>query len=119
MNNSIYIVEYLPADITLEEKEVIPYQVRQYEIIRETKDYIWVKKIDPRILPERNLPYKRRKKDFYKYGCFMTREDAIYRIFKIIRSATREAYEKYLRLEKMLNSIYVEMNISNITIKDV
>lgn len=100
----IYVIEYLPADMAWESSNC-KYQIRHYEVIRETSNYIWVKKIDPKIMPERLIYRKVRKRDLFKYDSY---DEAKKKIEQLLLKELKEAREMVVRIQVELTIFYNE-----------
>jgi hypothetical protein len=84
-NQFCFRIEFLPADIVLDLSKNCRYQVRCYEVIRETNNFIWVRKVDSRFDPAKLFTRKYNKKDFFKYGRFVSMSDALDYIEKMYK----------------------------------
>lgn len=103
----IYRIEYLTDDIVLEKQLDCAYRVRQYEIIRITKMFLWAKKIDPQIDPARNFPVKYNIKEFFRYGCASTEGKAYSKIGKILVKDMMDKHSSWERASQELNIFYI------------
>lgn len=105
--SNIYVVKLLPPDLA---GEACKYQVYEYEIDRETKNYIWLKKVDSRIVLERICPIKSYKPHIFTYGRFSSRESALLKIEQLLKDEVIRKYHSYVRAERELNLFYRENN---------
>lgn len=107
---TVFRVEYLPVDIQFESSRCV-YQIREYIINRETKDYVWATCLDSRVATERRLSNKFSKKEFYRFGAFCERDEAIHKIRVLLTNNVQIKYESYLQAKAELEIFYKEYNI--------